>query len=214
MNNLTPAQLKVIQAWTEERDALRTEIGTLTIDRDSLSESVKAEAASLTDIQNRIAEMRGRIAELDALEERRRTSVATDVAELEARKSRLEGECAAKESELRILDEHKADKVSSIETLSLVHDKMSDQAKIVDEVVGQVIATSQEAVSGMKITMAEIETVALNVIAKSNENLTQTNIVLEKMPKFIFDMQRPIPVRRTYPAGHPNALKEEEVTPE
>jgi chromosome segregation ATPase len=212
--NLTPAQLNAIRTWTEERDTLLRDIGTYSTELSALKESTREEASSLTDLENRIAEVRGRLAELDALEELRRTSVANDVAELEARKSRLEGECAMKESEIVALDARKAEKVSNIETLVLVHDKMSDQAKIVDEVVGQVIATSELAVSGMKTTMAEIEAVVLNVISKSNENIAQTNIVIEGLPKFIFNMQKPIPVRRTYPTDHPNAPKEEELTPE
>lgn len=201
--NHTPAQLNAIRTWTEERDALRNEIGTLSTERDSLAQSNRESAEALTDLNLRIAEARGRIAELDAIEERHRVSVATDVAELEARKSRLEGECAAKEAELRTLDIRKGEKVATIETLVVVHDKMSDQAKIVDEVVGQVIEVSKNAVSDMKTDMAEVKTVVLEVIAKGNENVKQANIVLEKMPKFIFDMQKPIPIRRRYPVGHP-----------
>lgn len=206
MNKLTPAQLNVIRTWTEERDALRNEIGTLTDESNRLAQSNREGAEALTDLQSRIAEARGRIAELDALEQRHRVSVATDVAELEARKSRLQGECDAKEAELRSLDAQKLDKVSNIETLVIVHDKMSDQAKIVDEVVGQVIAVSTEAVSGMKTTMSEIHVLANDVIAKGNENVAQTTIVLEKLPKYIFELQKPIPVRRTYAPEHPKFI--------
>lgn len=205
MNPHTPAQLNAIRTWTEERDALRNEIGTLTTERDGIAQSTREGAEALTDLNNRIAEARGRIAELDALEERHRTSVATDISELEARKSRLEAECVAKEEAIKVLGSRQTDAMHNIEVLVLAHDKMSDQATIVDQVVGQVIETSKQAVSDMKIDMAEVHTVALEVIAKGNENVTQTNVVLEKMPKFIFDMQRPIPVRRTYPAGHPHA---------
>lgn len=200
---LTPAQRNVIRTWTEERDALRTEIGTLTTERDNLQRQHADGVNALGDINNRIAKARGRILELEALEERHRTSVATDVAELEARKSRLEAECIAKEAESKTWDARKVEKIGMIETLVVAHDKMSDQATIVDQVVGQVIETSKKAVSDMKIDMAEVHTVVLEVIAKSNENIKQTNIVIDGLPKFIFDMQKPIPVRRKYPEGHP-----------
>lgn len=200
---LTPAQRNVIRTWTEERDALRTEIGTLTTERDNLQRQHADGVNALGDINNRIAKARGRILELEALEERHRTSVATDVAELEARKSRLEAECIAKEAESKTWDARKVEKIGMIETLVVAHDKMSDQATIVDQVVGQVIETSKKAVSDMKIDMAEVHTVVLEVIAKGNENIKQTNIVIDGLPKFIFDMQKPIPVRRKYPEGHP-----------
>lgn len=211
MNQYTPAQLNAIRTWTEERDSLRTEIGTLSTERDTIAASNREDSTSLTDLHNRIAEARGRIAELDALEERHRTSVATDIAELEARKSRLEVECVAKEDALKVLGSRQTDAMTSIEVLVQAHDKMSDQATIVDQVVGQVIETSKNAISDMKVDMAEVHTIALEVIAKGNENVKQTSIVIEKMPKFIFDMQKPIPVRRTYPVGHPH--HEDTITP-
>ncbi len=201
--SLTPAQLNVIRTWTEQRDALLKEVGELTTERDGLQTSNAEGAASFTDLQNRISEAKGRIAELDALEQRHRTSVATDIAELEARKSRLESECEAKEAALRVLGTRQDDAIHNIEILVLAHDKMSDQAKIVDEVVGQVIETSKTAISDMKIDMAAIHTVATEVIDRGNENVKQTNIVIDGLPKFIFEMQKPIPVRRRYPKGHP-----------
>lgn len=203
MNQLTPAQLNVIRTWTEERDSLRQEIGTLSTERDNLRQAADDGLNALNDINNRIAKARGRILELEALEERHRTSVATDVAELEARKSRLEAECVAKEAESDSWDIRIAEKFATSKMLTLVHDKMSDQATIVDQVVEQVIETSKKAVSDMKGDMAEVRAVVLEVIEKGNENVKQTNVVIEGLPKFIFDMQKPIPVRRKYPKGHP-----------
>lgn len=214
MNQLTPAQLNVIRTWTEERDALRNEIGTLSVERDLLATSNVEGAAALTEKNTQIAEARGRIAELSALEERMRTSLAMDVAELEARKSRLQAECSANEEAIKALGLRQNETVHNIEVLMLAHDKMGDQATIVEQVVGQVIETSKTAVSDMKVTMAEIHSLALNVVEKGNANLEQTNIVLEKLPKYIFELQRPIPVRRHYPKGHPYAEIPPEITPQ
>lgn len=209
MNNFTPPQQQQLQTWAEHRDSILLEIRNYSIELEERQKSSKEAGLALADLHNQIAEARGRLAELDALEERYRNSVATDVAELEARKSRLTAECLAKENEMKLHDARRDEKLANIETLSTVHDKMADQATIVDQVVGQVIEKSTGHLSLMKEKMDEVSHIATSVIEKANANLEQTNIVLEKMPKFIFDMQKPIPVRRTYPAGHPRAVTAE-----
>lgn len=203
MNNLTPAQIKVIQTWTEQRDSLHRDIGAASTELEALTKATKEKGLALADFHKSIAEARGRIAELDALETRMRGSLATDVAELEARKSRLQSECAL--IELKMQTAAGAYEIIAVATqqLQVAHETMKDQSEIVNRVVGEIIHTSQVHTSDMRVMMDSIKTVSDSVIDRGNENVKQTNIVLEKMPKFIFDMQKPIPVRRTYPVGHP-----------
>ena len=196
--NHTPAQLKAIQAWTEQRDALLREIGIYTTQLDELKNSTKAEALSFTDIQNRIAESRGRLAEMDALETRMRGSVATDIAELEVRKARLIGECESLDIRIEAGNHQYAVITAAVSNLESAHKLMEDQAAIVNRVVGEIIETSQLHTSDMKNMRPEIRSVSNEVIEKGNENIKQTNIVLGELPRYIFELQRPIPVRRAY----------------
>lgn len=203
MNNLTPAQLKVIQTWTEQRDSLHRDIGVASIELEALTKSVTEKGQARADLDQGIAEARGRIAELDALETRMRTSIPSDIAELEVRKSRLQGECSILDERLKSGAEKYEIITGAIVQLESAHQTMRDQAAVVNSVVGEIIRTSQVHTSDMKVMMDSIKTVSDSVIDRGNENVKQTNIVLEKMPRFIFDMQKPIPVRRTYPVGHP-----------
>lgn len=205
MNNLTPSQQKMLQTWAEERDKLLRDVGALNTELNENRKLLTDGGLSLADLHKQIAETKGRLAELDALETRMRGSLSIDVAELTAQKSRLEAECAAKAVESKTWDERIAEKISNVQILVLAHDKMSDQATIVDQVVGQVIQRSKDALSEIGTMLAQIRTVSAEVIEKGTANVAQTNIVLEKLPKFIFDLERPIPVRRKYPEGHPNA---------
>ncbi len=198
MNNLTPVQLKAIQTWTEQRDALLREIGNYSIELESLQKSTKGESLALVDLQKSAAATQARIETLLALEIRTRGSVATDIAELEARKSRLEIECAQQEEKLEgVAVEYKLI-VDATKDLQSAHDTMKDQAAIVDRVVGEIIQTSQLHTSEMKTIMSEIGTLSDQVLDRGNENLSQTKIILEKLPKYIFELQKPIPVRRMY----------------
>ena len=209
MNENTSEQLKAIQTWSGQRESLLFEIGSLSTERDRLSEAVTEKSHSLTDVALDISNAHGRLTILKTLEEHSRSSVSLDVAQLEARKSRLEAECVAKEEYLKILDFRCSEKVAEIGVLSLAQDKMSDQSEVVDQIVGQVIEKSLSAVSEMKVFMADIETIVGHVIQKSNENVNQTNIVLEKLPRYIFELQKPIPIRRVFEAP-PNTIIEPE----
>lgn len=209
MNQHTPAQIKAIQTWTEQRDSLLREIGVHTTERDERKKEADAQALRLSDLQTSVAEARGRIAELEALEDRHKTSVSIEVSELEARKSRLTAECIALDGDIASKKGEHELIVSATTALSDATDTMKDQAQVVKSVVSDIIETGKGALSDAKVIIGEIRTVADEVIAKGNANVEQTNIVIDKLPRFIFDMQKPIPVRRTYPPGHPN----HEVTP-
>ncbi len=198
MNNLTPAQLKVIQTWTDQRDSLLREIGIYSTQFDELKKSTQDKGLALADLHQSIAEAKGRLAEIDALETRMRGSLATDIAELEVRKSRLQGECALLSEKLKGGLEVYETTVGNTATLQSAHDVMKDQAAIVDRVVGEIIQTSTLHTSEMKTIMTDIKAISDQVIDKGNDNIKQTGIVLEKLPKYIFELQRPIPVRRLY----------------
>ncbi len=206
MNDFTPPQLKAIQGWTEQRDALFEQIRIYSIELDTKKVLDKEAGLALDDKHRQIAEAEGRISVLDRLEESKKNSVSIEVAELTARKSRLEAECIAKDQELASAEKQRAITVVATTDLIAAHDTMKDQAAIVDSVAGRLIEMSKNALSEVKTTMEEIRTVSADVIAKGNENIAQTGIILEKLPKYIFELQRPIPVRRHYPDGHPRAV--------
>lgn len=198
MNELTPAQVKVIETWTEQRDSLLREIGVYQNDFNEIKKSKIDEGLALADLHKQIEFAKGRLVELDTLEERKKTSITIEVAELEARKSRLEAECLALSNRVTAAETEENRVINSISTLCEAHDKMADQAKIVNDVVSQIIETSKTHLSEATVLMSEIKTTSAEIIEKGNENVKQTNIVLEKLPRYIFELQRPIPVRRTY----------------
>jgi len=188
----------MIETWTEKRDTLLREIGILETQKfENTKENAQA-GLNLEEINKQIAEVRGRLAELEALEERKKNSLSIEVAELEARKSRLEGECVEKEKAIVKATEEENRISDSITLLSNAHGKMSDQAAIVNKVVGDMTETTQNHVNNTRTIMLEIETVSNRVIEKGNENVKQTGIILEKLPRYIFELQKPIPIRRAY----------------
>jgi len=134
------------------------------------------------------------------LENRQKSSLSIEIVELEKRKSQLETEIEAKEAESKVFDKTKVEKMTSIELLSMVHTKMSEQTKSLEETVSRVLKSAETHTSNMVEMVSNIETIATQVIDKSNKNVEQTNIVLKQLPRYIFELQKPIPVRRAYKA--------------
>lgn len=204
MDTFTPAQRNAIQAWTAQRDALLREIGLASEELNTTRAADTAAGLALADKHKQVAEAEGRISVLVQLEERTRTSVPMDIAELEARKTRLTDDCVALDAKLASGGERYVLITGVTAELEHAHDIMRDQAAIVNKVTGELVELSTTHLSDAKEIMSDIRAISNTVIDRANENLVQTKIVIEKMPKVIFDMQRPIPVRRTYPVDHPN----------
>jgi len=196
MNNFTSAQLKVIETWTEQRDALLREISALTIERDALFKKNTESSAAFTELQGRIDESKGRLSEISALEERWRVSLASDISALEVRKSQLQGEVLLEEEKLKALVKNNETMTSSNETISASLGLFVDQRNEISGLLGEIIEKTNTHLKEMSDTVLEIKTVATEVIDKGNENVKQTDIVLGQLPRFIFELQKPIPVRR------------------
>ncbi len=208
MQTLTPPQLQQLQTWADKRDAILGEIRNFSIELEGLTTSTKEQGQNLAALHVSISEARGRLAELDALEERKRTSVANDVAELEVRKSRLQGECLVLEEKAKGSTEKYEIVTAATAELESAHVIMKDQSAIVNRVVGEIIVTSQVHTSDMKTMMAEIRTIATEVIEKGNLNIAQANSLMETVPPFVFKLQQSIAARRIYPKGHPKFIAE------
>jgi len=200
MNDLTHAQAESMQSWAQERDTLLGEISILASQKEALGIELETAGLNLDELSKTIESSKGRIKELEALEERTRGSLSVDIAELMVRKSRLEGECLVKDTESDWLSITNGEKVLAIDNFSLALNTMQYQANIINDVVGQITETNKTHLSDVKVMVDHIETVSAQVIEKGNENVKQTNIVLEKLPRYIFELQKPIPIRRAYKA--------------
>jgi len=198
MNQLTPAQQKVIETWTEKRDGLLREIGVYETRLNDLKGLSTDAGLALADLHKQIEFAKGRLTELNALEERHKTSLNIEVVDLEVRKTKLQSECTALEAELLKERDTMIVYISALDVLVSASDTLSAQSKLIDEVVGKAIATSESHLFEIKNMVESVKTISDEVIGKGNENVTQTNIILDKLPRYIFELQKPIPIRRAY----------------
>lgn len=194
-----------MQAWAEQRDSLLREIATYTIERDDKRKEANAEALRLTDLHLSISNAEGRISVLDRLEEAKKNSVSAEVADLVVRKSQLEVEVHAIEEKKDVVKREYDTLMVYIKAFSTSHAIIDGQTDAIKSILSDIKTTSADHLREVSEILVAIKVVSDAVVERANENLGQTKIVLEKLPKYIFELQRPIPVRRTYRAGHPNA---------
>lgn len=205
MSEFTPAQVKVIETWTEKRDLLLRDIGVYETQKSILVKECTDKAESLTELNKSISEAKGRIAELVALEERYKTSLSKEVSDLEVRKSVLDTECSERESKLNLLNIEIGAKTEIIESMVLMNDKMTDNAKIIEKTVGVIIGNSEKHTADTSEKITDIDAVVTSVIDKSNNVIEQANIVLAELPRYIFELQKPIRLRKSF-AAPPSAV--------
>ncbi len=203
----------MMQTWAEKRDGLLREIGIYSTQLDELKKSLKESGLALADLHQSIAEAKGRIAESEALEVRHQGSLTVEVAELAVRKSRLESECLVLQNKLLAGSEQYGIVRAATEKLQSAHDTMKDQAAIVDRLAGEMVQTSTLHSSELQTITAEVRALSDQVVQRANENLAQTKIILEKLPRYIFELQKPIPVRRMYSPARGTEIPPSKLTP-
>lgn len=188
----------MLQTWAEERDTLLRDIGARSTELQDLTKATTEKGQNLSALHVSIAEATGRLIEIEALEARHRSSVSADIAELEIRKTRLEGDCATLEARAKGASEKYEITNSATAEIVSTHEIIREQGRTIASVVGDVAEKVQKLLLGVQFLITEIETVSTRVIDKSTENVTQTNIVLKELPRYIFELQKPLRIRRTY----------------
>jgi predicted nucleic acid-binding Zn-ribbon protein len=196
MDEITPEQKKQLGAWAIQRDAILGEISKLKIEEEALTERNINLSNSNTDIETRINQSTGRLAELDRQEEIRKNFISIELADLEKRKAALENQIPGFEKEVSGLSSRIALMVETLTTITDVHGKVFDRATAIDQIIEHVTRVSSQNITDIETFMGLLKTSIQEIIDKNTKNVATTNIVLEKLPRYIFELQKPIPIRR------------------
>lgn len=196
-------QRKRLRSWEYQRDHIlkdleevQNKLQTARAEYDLTKKSNIDAGQAFSALEKQIAETKGRLSELQALEDRTKNSVSNDVVKLIEQKSKLDIEIQNKNSELFDIESKKESLLKDIDGLVLLHDKVFDKTKITEEILGKMVSVSQTNISDINAFVDKLKRVVEKVIEKANKNVAQTDIVLGKLPKYIFEMAKPLPVRR------------------
>lgn len=204
MPEITPAQQNQLNAWALQRDTILGEISRLEIEKEEKTKRNEALTASNTDIETRINEGRGRLAEIEIQEQERIKLVSREVVALETQKTTLQAEIPALKQVIVALISKEEGLKSSIETLTLVHDRVFDRTGALEAIVDHVKTVSESNLTSLEKTFEVIRETSSEIIAMNKKNVTETMIVIDKLPRAILEYRRPIPPIRTVMSKHPS----------
>lgn len=196
MDPFTPEQTNQLDAWAIARDKILVEISNLTRDKQVLTGQNIDLADSNTEIETKINKALGRLEELNKKEEEFKNLVQSETAQLISEKTKLQAEIPALQKEIGGLISQKMLLTETINTLTDVHDKVFDKTSALDQIVEHVTRVSGQNIIDMDAFMVSLKKSVQEIMDKNSENVKTTNIVLEKLPKYIFELEKPIPIRR------------------
>lgn len=187
-----------LNSWSAKRDALLSEISVKESESKRLSEINRVLAESNTEIENKIIGSRGRMAELDKQEEEYALTIGIEVNDLIVQKTKLQTERESLVQEINTLTSQKNVLSEVVTTMQTVHDKLFISAHAMDQVVGDVGKINSENVTTINNLLGQAVQSLQTIIDVNALNVQKTNVVINDLPRIIFDLQRDILERKKF----------------
>lgn len=197
MEELSPAQKKQLEAWASQRDNILSEISNLNSEIEEKKKINKNLSDSNTDIETRINQSIGRLKEIENKEKERINLVSREILDLESQKSELENKIPSLKNTITSLSIERDTLMSVIENLTSVHDKVFDRTGALESIVENVERISSENLASIEKTFEILKESSKEIIEINKKNVSETMIVIEKLPRAILEYRRPIPPVKT-----------------
>ncbi len=188
-----------LQTWVGQRDKILKTISELKTEEERLTTKNTELGLSNSDLELRISKSTGRLEEMEKAEETKGQSIKLELAILVTAKSKLEGEVLKEKTEVESLGSKKAMLLEAITTLTQIYDKVFENVHEMEGIVGSVKEVSDKNISDLRGLFAEMGSQIKDVIEKGKESSDSANVILEKLPRWIFELQRPVSIKRVRP---------------
>lgn len=193
---LTPEQQRQLDSWASQRDGILLDIANKKTENESLTVTNKNLAASNTEIADKIQQSIGRLEELEKREQAQATLTTSENAVLVSEKSILQTENFALKEENRCLEENKESRLSDIAILTDIHDKVFERINGLESIIGGIVTISSQNATEIVNLLIAAGGELKKIIDINRQNVVETNVVINKLPKIIFELQRDILERK------------------
>jgi chromosome segregation ATPase len=183
-------QNEQLTTWASQRDAILLEISNLRTEGERLIASNKNLADSNTEIQKAVAISIGRMNELDKQERDYENICSNEIMNLSIKKTRLEGEVTSLTNKVSLLESEKKSLIETINFLKSVHEIIFARTGSLDKVIDHVTRVSEQNSNDISLLTSKLKETMKDLIDINNKNVAETNIIIEKLPKVFFDVQR------------------------
>jgi uncharacterized coiled-coil DUF342 family protein len=198
MNELTPEQAQQIASWVSQRDAILADIANLRTEQHKLTLSNQGLAESNTDIETRINKGLGRIEELDKKEKEYEEIISTKLSDSLVQSSQLQSEITGLTREIGLLFSQKETLVDLVLNLTSIHNKLSESAVETEKMIGAVTQVNSDNAKELQNLLIEVKNQVKQIIDVNESNVAKTNVVINDLPKIIFDLQRELFERKQF----------------
>lgn len=195
---LTPEQKLQLDSWAGLRDAALAEISVARVEGEKLTKANKDLAVSITKIQEEINQSLGRLDEMTKKEEEFDKLMRIDNAELSARQVGLQSQIYELEKEINILLSNKKVLTETIDTLVDVHDKVFSRVSDLDKNIEEARKISSENLTETNNLLIALKGEFKKLLDVNAENVEKTNVVINQLPRIIFDLQKDIFERKQF----------------
>ena len=187
---ILPEQAEKLKSWAAQRDAILSEISVLRTAKEKIEKDNENLTASFTDIENRKLEIQGRIEELKIKEAELPLLISKEVAHLESRKSSLEAVIENLSKIIPVLTEQKESLEKDVSFALSTFNTVKDETLLLDKVVDRVTQVSAENTKKIDDLVVGLSKSLEEIIEVNKKNVFETNIVIEKLPAMLMELQK------------------------
>jgi chromosome segregation ATPase len=195
---MNPEQTKQLASWVSQRDLILVDISNLRTEQEKLTKTNLELAGSNTEIQNKIQQSVGRLQELYDREKDVVKNVSVELSGLRVEKTQLETKIEDLSKEIGFLTTHKNDLVELTDKLLTAHDVVTHNALSIDKVAGDAVKVNSDNVREIERLLATMKEELKKTIDVNEQNVSKTNVVINDLPRIIFDLQKDIAERKKF----------------
>jgi methyl-accepting chemotaxis protein len=195
---IIPEQKQQLNSWALQRDNLLGDLAVKQIENDRLTTANKELAASLTKIQEEINQSIGRLDEMTKKEAEFEYLTNVKNAELSSTKTMLETKIEDFQKEIDIFVSNKKVLAETIDTLVDVHDSVFERINDLDKNIEEARRISSENLVETNNLLIALKGEFKKLIDVNAENVEKTNVVINQLPRIIFDLQKDIFERKQF----------------
>jgi len=190
MQEISPEQKGHLETWAGQRDLLLSEISSLETQKEKLTKEIKEISLSYTDIEGRAHNMAGRIEEMTKKEKELPEIMLKEVSALEKRKSVLEVQLTDLPKMIDILTAQKKSLEDDVSLALANFNLLKDESLTLDKIVDHVTVVSLENNKRIDGLVDSLTKSIEELVAVNKKNVSETNIVIEKLPAMLMEAQK------------------------
>jgi len=189
-------QQNKLATWAEQRDSILNNISSLTDQQKSLEKENINSVNSLNEKEERKKILIGEIKQLEKQEEKRKNLISVELDSLNTQKNELENSV---EKQTLLLESFiaKKDLVFKLtQELTSVNESLAGKNKEIEVVASRLQRSAEKNIFDSNNLFDSLKKDMRGLLDSSVSASESANVILEKLPRWIFELQRPVSLKK------------------